>query len=88
MAQAKAHNQKDKIGLIFPKRCLQLRTMVVLIMVLKLSSPDCMPGPLLNITCVDSVNSHVSLRHLYFYFPPFFLQRETEAYQAVDKAPI
>lgn len=53
---------------------------------LKLSCSDDMPETLLNITCVDSVNSQVGLRHLYFHFSLIFYRGETEAYQALDRS--
>lgn len=58
LLKAKAQNQKEKIYLIFAKRKQTLWTKVVLIMMLKLSSPDSIPGALLNRT-----SSHLSLGH-------------------------
>lgn len=50
LLKAKAQNQKEKIYFIFAKPKQALGTKVVLIMMLKLSSPDCIPGALLNRT--------------------------------------
>lgn len=62
LLKTRAQNQNEKIYLIFAKPKQTLRTKVVLIMTLKLSSPDFIPGSLLNRT----TNSHLSLGHLYF----------------------
>lgn len=73
LLKGKTQNQKGKIYLIFAKPKQTLWTKVVLIMMLKLFSSDCIPGALLNRTTKPWASVIFSFH--------FFTERETEAYQ-------